>query len=181
MSESKIMCRFFTICDWEEEQRYLRQQHAAGWKFVRFITPCLYQFERCAPQEVVYQLDYNPAAENKPDYLQMFRDCGWEHVQDVGGYSCFRKPVSAMQNGEEEIFCDDGSRLDMLRRVFRGRVVFLLLLFLLGLLQLLTRRPIRLGWDAAVCLLLGALLVLYAVLLIRFGIKYRVCRRAMRQ
>ena len=47
----------------------------------------------------------------------MFADCGWEYLQDFAGYSYFRKPVAEMK-GEEAIFCDDASRLEMMRRVF---------------------------------------------------------------
>ena len=59
----------------------------------------------------------------------MFHDCGWKYIQDYAGYSYFCKPVSEM-NGEEEIFCDNASRLDMMKRVFQGRVIPLIFFFL---------------------------------------------------
>lgn len=37
----------------------------------------------------------------------------WKKEQDYCGYSYFRKPASKM-SGEEAIFCDDASRLDMI-------------------------------------------------------------------
>lgn len=43
----------------------------------------------------------------------MFRDCGWEYVQDYMGYSYFRKPAPASER-DAEIFCDDASRLEMM-------------------------------------------------------------------
>ena len=58
----------------------------------------------------------------------MFRDCGWEYIQDYAGYSYFSKPRSEM-NGDEEIFCDDASRLEMMKRVYKGRLLPLIWLF----------------------------------------------------
>ena len=70
----------------------------------------------------MYQLDYNEEGiKHKDEYVQMFQDCGWEYIQDYAGYSYFRKPVSQMQGKMEEIFCDDESRLEMMRRMFLGR------------------------------------------------------------
>ena len=60
----------------------------------------------------------------------MFRDCGWEYITEMAGYSYFRKPIAAMSGeGEENIFSDDTSRLDMMKRVFRGRIVALIVIF----------------------------------------------------
>ena len=70
---------------------------------------------------MVYQLDFNPEGiSHREEYLQMFRDCGWEYLQEYMGYSYFRKPVSRMEGRDEEIFCDDASRLDMMKRVFKA-------------------------------------------------------------
>ena len=125
MNEKKKELRIFTIADWKKEEQYLQKRHREGWKFIKAGLPGIYHFEKCRPEEVVYQLDYNQdGLEHKDEYLQMFQDCGWEYIQDFGGYSYFRKPVSQM-HGEEEIFCDDESRLDMMRRVFGSVKLFL--------------------------------------------------------
>ena len=122
--------RYFTIFDWEAEQDYLRARHKEGWKFVRVSGLGLYHFERCAPEDVVYHLDYNPdGIAHKAEYIQMFQDCGWEYLQDYVGYSYFRKPSAAMQ-GKEEIFCDDESRMDMMKRVLKNRGIPLIALLL---------------------------------------------------
>lgn len=90
----------------------------------------LYHFERCEPEDVIYQLDYNKdGITYKDEYVQIFRDCGWDYLQDYFGYSYFRKAASEM-NGDERIFCDDSSRLDMMKRVFKGRMIPLIIIFL---------------------------------------------------
>ena len=75
--------KYFTILQWKQEQDYLREQHKKGWKFTRVSGFCCYHFEKAEPEDVVYQLDYNPEGiEHKGEYIQMFQDCGWEYLQD---------------------------------------------------------------------------------------------------
>ena len=127
--KTKKQFRWFTIFEYEKEQEYLREMHKSGWRFVKVTGLGTYHFEECAAEDVVYQLDYNQEGlKNKEEYVQMFADCGWEHLQEYAGYSYFRKSASEM-NGEEEIFCDEDSRIKMMERVFKGRMLPLLVLF----------------------------------------------------
>ena len=144
MGELKTEYHFFTLPQWEQEQDYLRQMHRMGWKFVDVTFYGRYRFVRCRPEDVVYQLDYNPEAMSwsKGEYIQLFADCGWEYLQDMMGYSYFRKSVAVMK-GEEGIFCDEESRFEMLKRVFRGRIIPLVMLFLVTILPQL----LRASWD----------------------------------
>lgn len=165
MKNTKTEFRYFTIADWKEEEAYLRRRHQEGWRFEKVTLPGIYRFIRCTPEDVIYQLDYNPEGlADRGAYLQLFSDCGWEHLQDFVGYSYFRKPASAMQGTEEEIFCDDASRRAMLLRVLRRRLPPLILLFFLTIL------PNFLLWDRepAVRLLFGLLGAVYLVLFLRF-------------
>lgn len=61
--------------------------HKTGWKFVKVSGLGVYHFEKCTPQDVVYQLDYNKnGLTHKDEYLKMFDDCGWEYMQDYFDY-----------------------------------------------------------------------------------------------
>ena len=173
MDEKKRELRIFTIADWEKEELYLRKRHREGWKFVKVSLPGFYHFVKCAPEDVVYQLDYNQEGlEHKDTYVQIFTDCGWEYLQDFGGYSYFRKPVSQMQ-GEEEIFCDDASRLDMMRRVFAGRYLPLLIILMLLILPNLFGQFQSSDADAPILLVLFLiLLAIYAWVVASFGYRY---------
>ena len=123
MSETKKELRWFSIMDYEKEARYLSRMHQKGWKFKRVTMPGIYTFEKCEPEKVIYQLDYNQEGmKNQMEYVKMFEDCGWEYLLEFAGYSYFRKTEAEMSQ-EEEIFCDDESRLDMMNRIFRGRVI----------------------------------------------------------
>ncbi len=118
MKNTKTEFRFFSIPEWKKEEAYLRERHKDGWAFVKVDGLGLYHFQKCEPRDIVYQLDYNTDSTNQKDgYVQLFEDCGWEYLQNYMGYSYFRKAASEM-DGTEEIFCDDASRLDMMKRVF---------------------------------------------------------------
>lgn len=173
--ETKKTLKVFTICEYEEEQAYLRRMHGSGWKLVRMSWPCVYHFERCAPEDVIYQLDYNQdGIAHRDEYVRMFSDCGWEYLQDFYGYSYFRKPASQM-DGAEEIFCDESSRLQMLERVFRGRMIPLLALFLAvllpGAIRTLCRGEFLLAGG------LAAIIALYLKIFVSFARQYSRLRK----
>lgn len=182
MSNKKIKLAFFTIPEYKKEEDWLQKQHRAGLKLTKATLPCFYTFEKCEPEDVVYQLDYNKEGmNNKAEYVQMFKDCGWEHITDMAGYSYFRKPVSEMVE-DEEIFSDDASKMDMIDRVFKGKMIPLITIFLLIIIpQLFIQSFVghTLGW-----ILFGVyvvLFILYAVMFIQFGIHYAKLKRQIKK
>lgn len=169
--ETKKQVKWFTIFDYEKEQDYLREMHKHGWKFVKVTGIGMYHFEKCEPQDVVYQLDYNAEGlANKAEYLRMFADCGWEYLQDFFGYSYFRKPVD--ENGmEDEIFCDEESKFQMMQRVIKGRMLPLLIIFFAVLLPQLLM-SLSNGYGYVVDVLIGAVLGLYLTIFVTCLVKY---------
>ena len=174
MRERKTKLAFFTITEYEKEQEWLRSYHRSGWKLIDAMLPGIYRFEQCEPEDVVYQLDYNKeGTAAKAEYVQMFEDCGWEYITDMAGYSYFRKAVSLMK-AEEEIFCDDASKLEMIERVFKGRMIPLLVIFFLIIIpQLLIQSRIGHAASWALFWLYVGLFVLYLVIFVKFWKHYR--------
>ena len=126
----KTLVRFFTIADYEEEEAWLRERHREGWRLARTIVPCFYIFERCAPEDVVYRLDYKNNAQDA-EYMQMLRDFGWEYFNACMGWLYFRKSASEIgANGEDELFSDASSKLEMVRHIIRTRMLPILIIFL---------------------------------------------------
>ena len=126
----KLKIRFFTIADYEEEELWLRKQHQNGRKMVKMIPPCFYLFEECEPEDVIYRLDYKNGAQTE-EYLQMLNDFGWEYYARCVGWLYFRKPAGAAKTeGEEELFSDNASRVDMAEHVARTRLIPLMVIFL---------------------------------------------------
>lgn len=171
--ETKQEFRYFTITEYDKEQQYLSRRHKEGWKFTEVTGIGQYHFEKCEPEEVVYQLDYNQEGNiNQAEYTQMFEDCGWEYITTYVGYSYFRKPVADMKE-EEEIFFDDSSKLDMMQRIFKGRMIPMFIVFFLYLAwQFLILHFFEGTFFTVVATILRVMMVVYITVTIHFGIKY---------
>ena len=135
MMEKKIVYRIFTIADYEREALYFREMHAKGWKLRKVSYSILlfvvkYTFEKCQPEQVSYQLDFYPMEKSeRTSYLQLFKDCGWEHITDFNSFSYFRKAHSEIESDAEfEIYNDAAGKLAMVNRILRLRLVPVLLL-----------------------------------------------------
>lgn len=174
MKEKRTEFRWFSVPEWKKEEQYLRERHKAGWRFTDVTFPGFYHFEACEPEDVIYQLDYNQdGLAHKDEYVQMFQDCGWEYLLDFVGYSYFRKPVSEMCDENEEIFCDDLSRLDMIRRTFKGRVLPLVVLFCCIIVpQLLMQFNLDRMINKVLFGCYIVLFVVYLLLFMQFGYQY---------
>ena len=82
MKKAKKEYRWFNIMEYEKEEKYLSKRHQEGWKFKRVTFPGIYTFERCEPEKVIYQLDYNKEGiKHQMEYVRMFEDCGWDHSE----------------------------------------------------------------------------------------------------
>lgn len=173
MGKIKRRLAFFTIPEYKKEEEWLKEQHKAGLKLVKATIPCFYTFEECEAEDVVYQLDYNEEGmKNKAEYVKMYEDCGWEYITDMAGYSYFRKPVSEM-DGDEEIFSDDESKIDMIERVFKGRMIPLISIFF-GLIIPQMIMQFSMG-EPENLVLFGVFVLMFALYLtvfIKFGICY---------
>ena len=135
--EKKIVYRIFTIADYEREALYFREMHAQGWKlkevsYSNLVVAVKYTFEKCQPEQVVYQLDFYPMKKSeRASYLQLFKDCGWEHITDFNGFSYFRKLHSGIESDAEfEIYNDAVGKLAVVKRILTMRMLPIFLLFL---------------------------------------------------
>lgn len=174
--DMKKQFKWFTIFEYEKEQAYLRRMHSSGWKFVRVSGLGMYHFEKCAPRDVVYQLDYNKdGLAHKDEYLKMFNDCGWEYIQDYVGYSYFRKAVEAGGTAEE-IFCDEESKFQMMQRVMKGRMTPLLIIFFLTLLPQFLIHLFS-THNYLIAAFVGGVLAMYIVIFTMCFVKYSQYKR----
>ena len=135
--EKKVVYRICTIADYDREAFYLREMHAQGWKLRKvsyfiLLFAVKYTFEKCQPEQVSYQLDFYPMKKSeRVSYLQLFKDCGWEHITDFNGFSYFRKLHSGIESDAEfEIYNDASGKLAMVKRILTRRMLPILLLFL---------------------------------------------------
>ena len=183
-SSRKTQLRFFDVMDYEKEAEYLSSMHARGWRFVYVAFPGFYHFVKCEPAKVRYQLDYNEdGITHRDEYIRMFEDMDWEYLLDFMGYSYFRKGEA--EDGNEDIFCDDDSRMEMMKRIFRGRMVPLIVLFLLGILPTLGVGVAFRGTEHALpyglMFWMTVTFVLYLSIFVRFTVKYLAFRRKLKR
>lgn len=179
--EKKIVYRIFTIADYEREALYFREMHAKGWKLRKVSYSILlfavkYTFEKCHPEQVSYQLDFYPMEKSeRASYLQLFKDCGWEHITDFNSFSYFRKAHSEIEsNAEFEIYNDAAGRLAMVKRILTMRILPILLLFaaLLPIFSKFVSGVSSFSWALFLIFIIdGVLLIVFAI-----QISYILCR-----
>ena len=173
MMEKKIVYRIFTIADYEREALYFREMHAKGWKLRKVSYSILlfavkYTFEKCHPEQVSYQLDFYPMKKSeRASYLQLFKDCGWEHITDFNGFSYFRKLHSGIESDAEfEIYNDAAGKLAMVKRILTRRMFPILLLFLalLPVFSKFVTGGSSFSWEMFLIVIIdGVLLIVHAI------------------
>ncbi len=137
MAERVTKIAFFTISDFKEEEIWLRERSREGLHLVRMIVPCFYIFEKGDPEDTIYRLDFTNNNDDR-DYARMLEDFGWENCGRCAGWVYWRRPA-AETAGDEEIFSDDASRLDMVKTVLQTRLLPLMTIFLCCVLPSLVR------------------------------------------
>ena len=173
MMEKKIVYRIFTIADYEREALYFREMHAKGWKLRKvsysiLLATVKYIFEKCQPEQVSYQLDFYPMKKSeRASYLQLFKDCGWEHITDFNGFSYFSKPYSEIESDTEfEIYNDAAGKLAMVKRILTMRMLPILLLFsaLLPVFSKFVSGVSSFSWELFLIFIIdGVLLIVFAI------------------
>ncbi len=179
--EKKVVYRIATIADYDREAFYLREMHAEGWKLRKVSYSILlfavkYTFEKCQPEQVSYQLDFYPMKKSeRASYLQLFKDCGWEHITNFNGFSYFRKAHSEIESDAEfEIYNDAAGRLAMVKRILTMRILPILLLFaaLLPIFSKFVSGVSSFSWALFLIFIIdGVLLIVFAI-----QISYILCR-----
>ena len=133
-NEIKRVFGYFTIADWEREQNWLTEMSEQGWRFVK-TNGFFYTFERCVPERVAYRLDYSGLRRgDRGDSYAMFRDYGWEYLQDINGFSYFRKSADGVSPEDLELFSDGESRMKMIKKFLVAKMPLIYLIFLAQLL-----------------------------------------------
>ena len=105
-----------------EEEAWLHQIAQQGSHLVRVVFPTVYEFMHGKPGDVIYRLDYPDVKKNDIEvYLQLFRDSGWEHVDEGMGWYYFRK--NADPESSNEILTDIESKALRYNRLLAFSIV----------------------------------------------------------
>ncbi len=120
------MFRWFWPWQDEVEEVWLREMSQQGQHLLSVGLAGRYTFAGGEPQDYVYRLDYINPSKDKPAYLQLFQDAGWEYVGEMSGWQYFRKLA---QNGElPVIYSDAESKAEKYRRLLAFEAFMLLIL-----------------------------------------------------
>ena len=176
---SKAVMRFFTIADYEEEEIWLRKQHQSGLKLMKMIPPCIYIFDECEPEDVIYRLDYKNS-EQTAEYMQMLKDFGWEYFAHCNGWLYFRKPAEAAETEQDgELFSDNESRVNLVIHVVKTRLIPLAIIFLCcvlpGFVRAMTGEYTG-GLGMFFSIFFGIMFALYVFLIVYCGTKLQKIR-----
>ncbi|MGL5439487.1 MAG: DUF2812 domain-containing protein [Filifactoraceae bacterium] len=176
MVDMKRKIKFFTVADYNEEADWLRKQHNDGWKLKKMTAPCFFTFEKCQSEDVIYQLDYENEKVTE-EYVQIFKDYGWEYCGSCIGWNYFRKPVREMENEKEkEIFSDAQSKASMIEKVLKTRILPLVIIFCTCIIPQLTILRIDNIWMTG---FFGLFAVIYIYIFLHVGLKLIKIKREM--
>ena len=107
----------------EKEEAWLHEMSNQGFHLQALPFPCNYQFEVGTPRNFVYRMDYIVDRKDYANYLQLFKDAGWEHLGEMGGWQYFR--TEAGTGAVPEIYTDPHSKAQKYQRLMMILVVFL--------------------------------------------------------
>ena len=125
--ETKIESKVFFITDFNQQAQYLTEMHRKGWRLTKIRWSFFYHFEKCQPEDVVYQVDFKEAKnKDRENYLHMYEDYGWEFVTSCQNFVIFRK---AAVKGDLEIYGDRESKLEFVNTIFQRRYLLSLGLY----------------------------------------------------
>ena len=125
--ETKIESKVFFITDFNQQAQYLTEMHRKGWRLTKIRWSFFYHFEKCEPEEVVYQVDFKESKnKDRKSYLRMYEDYGWEFVTSCQNFVIFRK---AAVKGDLEIYGDRESRVEFVKTIFQRRYLLSLGLY----------------------------------------------------
>jgi hypothetical protein len=102
--EEKKYHRFFPVWKEKKEQYWLETMAKEGWH-LKAVSLLSYRFEKGESRDMIYRFDFKPYSDRDLDeYLGIFQDAGWEHVDRLGSWHYFRKIRG--EDMENEIYTD---------------------------------------------------------------------------
>jgi hypothetical protein len=173
MTETKREFKWFWAWNDEREEAWLREMAQQGWHLTKAGAFGTYTFEKEAPKDVVYRLDFRLRDVDKAEYLQLFADAGWEHVGEMNGWQYFRTDVAGGET--PEIYTDDASKIKKYQR---------LLLFLTIVLSILSTSLFNLNEDLSplmrvVNLISAGLMLLHIYAMIRLFLRIQELKKTL--
>jgi len=107
----------------EKEETWLHTMAQEGLHLQSMGLSGFYEFEIGEPRNEYYRMDYITDRKDYQNYLQLFKDAGWEHLGEMGGWQYFR--TKAEGNAVPEIYTDRDSKSQKYQRLLLVLIIFL--------------------------------------------------------
>ena len=120
--------KWFWAWDDEKEEIWLSSMAREGWHLKELGLPGNYTFESGEPREDYYRMDFITNKKDYQNYLQLFKDAGWKHLGESGGWQYFR--TKEQGNSIPEIYTDKDSKVQKYQRLFAYLIIFFPMLFI---------------------------------------------------
>lgn len=171
-AEIKRCCRLYSLTDYEQEEKWLREMANKGW-MLKSAKPIVYTFERADPQDIVFKLDFQSTRiQPDDDYMRMLEDYGWTYLTSLNNYRYLYKTASG-NNDNDEIYTDNASKLEMLKRILRFRILPIMCVFFVCVIPNFVCVVNREFDSVTMDVLWIVLLILYCFALAKVGIGYK--------
>ena len=131
--KTKRTFKVFAAWDYEFEEREFNRMSEQGWQLVNGGSfSQKYEYDDSVIYR--YQLDYNNEIKDMARYDETFRDAGWERVNSTAnGWHIFRKAYDkSLPDEEYEIYTDEQSRVEMLKRWRNVCFIFICIVLILS-------------------------------------------------
>lgn len=115
--ECKRVWRYFTIADYEKEERWLNEMAREGWNLTA-VGFCRYIFRRGKPGEYIYKLDVverTASDEVKESYFNFLTDCGIRVVGEFKDWIYLQKKAA---DGPFDMKDDTYAKLRTVNKVY---------------------------------------------------------------
>jgi len=170
--EKAVVTKFKWFWAWQDEaeEQWLEKMSQQGYHLSSVSLPGFYTFLVAEPMNYVYRLDYQTfRKKDKREYLQLFKDAGWENVGEMSAWLYFRKEAKV---GEvNEIFTDVQSKIAKYKRVLA--LVGFSCLMLILILSSYVFRPYTYPWWGNVQVIVLAVLLLLIFAMIKVALRIR--------
>lgn len=146
--ETKRVWRFFTVADYEREEQWINEMAREGWNLTA-VGFARYIFRRGTPGQYIYKLDIVERTESdevKESYFNFLTECNIRIVGEFKDWLFLQKPAV---EGPFDMKNDAYAKLRRVNKIYSFAIrticrllrIFMILIFLLSLVELFVQNP----------------------------------------
>jgi len=87
----KVVRKLFFVWEDDKEIQWLNEMSRSGWHLQSISGLIKYIFIKGEPKNIIYQLDYKSSLAIDDEYLQLFKDSGWDYLGNMLNWRYFIK------------------------------------------------------------------------------------------